>query len=94
MIKSVEHELEKKPKSNMYSVFTLASEEFGRHWQRPEFRKAKVPGKAAFSNIVKGIQDEFRVTVTETRVIDEMSVADIPPAVRDIFQSFESYFRD
>lgn len=92
--KFVEHELATKPRLDVPSVFSSALEDFGRNWNQPEYRRAKVPGKEAFSNIVKAIQAEFGVTVTETRVIDEMSVADIPLVVRDIFKAFESYFRD
>lgn len=92
--KFVEHELTKKPKSNVPSIFSSALEEFGINWKQPEFRRAKIPGKEAFSNIVKAIQAEFGVTVTETRVIDEMSLADISPVIRKIFKDFDSYFRD
>ncbi|WP_162247273.1 hypothetical protein, partial [Rhizobium sp. Leaf453] len=91
---SVQQEMKRKPNSNMHSVYTLASEEFRRNWEQPEFRSAKVGGKAAFSSIAKAVQDEFSVNLTETRVIDEMTFADVPVAVWDIFHSFEKFFRD
>ncbi|WP_338893830.1 ATP-binding protein [Sinorhizobium meliloti] len=94
VINSVQEEMKRKPNSNMHSVFTLASEEFRRNWGQPEFRRAKVGGKAAFSSIAKAVQDEFSVNLTESRVIDEMTITDVPMAVRDIFQSFEKFFRD
>jgi hypothetical protein len=94
VINSVEQEMKRKPTSNMHSVYTLASEEFRRNWEQPEFRRAKVAGKAAFSRTAKAVQDEFSVNLTETRVIDEMTVADVPVVVREIFQSFEKFFCD
>ncbi|QSY95924.1 hypothetical protein J2J97_08445 [Rhizobium bangladeshense] len=94
VINSVQQEMKRKPNSNMHSVYTLALEEFRKNWEQPEFRRAKVGGKAAFSSIAKAVQDEFNVNLTETRVIDEMTIADVPVAVRDIFQSFEKFFRD
>lgn len=94
VINSVQEEMKRKPNSNMHSVFTLASEEFRRNWGQLEFRRAKVGGKAAFSSVAKAVQDEFSVNLTESRVIDEMTITDVPMAVRDIFQSFEKFFRD
>jgi hypothetical protein len=92
--KFVEHELTKKPKLNLPSIFSLALEEFGKNWNEPEFRRAKVPGKDAFSKIVKAIQDEFGVTVTENRVIDEMALVDIPLVVQEMLEDFEVFFQD
>ncbi len=94
VINSVEQEMKRKPNSNMRSVYSLALEAFRRDWERPEFRRAKVGGKAAFSKIAKAVQDEFSINLTETRVIEEMTVADIPVEVREMFQSFEKFFRD
>ena len=92
--KIVEHEVANKPKANLPGVFSSALEEFGRNWTRPEFRRAKVPGKEAFSKIASEIQTEFRITITETRVVDEMNLSDIPEDARDIFADLESFFRD
>ncbi|MGM5056351.1 ATP-dependent nuclease [Rhizobium sp. 862_C5_N1_2] len=94
VINSVQQEMKRKPSSNMHSVYTLALEEFRRNWDQPEFRRTKVGGKAAFSGIAKAVQDEFGVNLTETRVVDEMTIADISAAIRNIFQSLENFFRD
>lgn len=92
--KFVEHELTKKPKSDLPTLFSLALEEFGKNWTEPEFRRAKVPGKEAFSSIVKAIQAEFGVTVTTSRVTDEMRLNDIPLVVRNMFNDLEVFFQD
>ncbi|MGR9408046.1 ATP-dependent nuclease [Rhizobium leguminosarum] len=90
----VQEEMKRKPDSNMHSVYKLEAARFRKNWESPEYRRAVVGGKEAFSGVAQRIQDIFGVNLTETRVIEEMTTDDIGLDVREIFQSFEKFFRD
>ncbi|KQR30249.1 hypothetical protein ASF91_15685 [Rhizobium sp. Leaf155] len=92
--KFVEFEMSARPKSDLPSIMDKAMHTFSTNWKNPDFRRSKVPGKEVFSNIAKAVQEEFGVTLTDARVINELQPSDIPQAVREILISFENFFRD
>ncbi|MGO7153201.1 ATP-dependent nuclease [Rhizobium leguminosarum] len=94
VIAGVQEEMKRKPASNMHSVYQLEAARFRKNWASQEYRRTVVGGKEAFSGIAKQVQDIFGVNLTETRVIEEMTMDDIGLDVREIFQSFEKFFRD
>lgn len=94
VITLVQEKMKAKPNSNMHTVYTETLEAFRENWKRSEFRRTKVSGKAAFSGIAKSIQEEFGITVTESRVVDEMSLLDVPMEIRDNFRALEKFFGD
>lgn len=66
---------------------TISSEEeatFTAGWDEFAYKKKVVPGKAVFSTIAREVQNRYRVTLTSSRVIDEMKVVDVPP---ELFKS-------
>jgi hypothetical protein len=92
--KLVEFELSRNPKQDVPTLFSSVGNKFLDCWKSEEFRRLKVPGKEAFSLIAKQIQDEFRVTISSSRVIDELEFSEIDKIVVDIFRDLEKYFRD
>lgn len=72
----ITYELKKHPQKDVATISSTEEAEFTSKWNDQEFRRRVVPGKSVFSAIAKRIQDEFKVTLTCSRVIDQMSVSD------------------
>ncbi len=73
-------------------IATISSEEevsFTKQWVDAEFRRRVVPGKSVFSAVVGKIQETFGVTVTPSRAIDSMTVADVDPQLLQILKEIQ-----
>ncbi|TDS91179.1 putative ATPase [Pelagimonas phthalicica] len=81
-------------KGSKKDIATISAEEeanFTKGWQEVDFRYRVVPGKSVFSAITKRIQEELKVTVTSSRVIDEMTAADIPPELFETLKEVKGH---
>ncbi|WP_245472189.1 ATP-dependent nuclease [Rhizobium jaguaris] len=92
--KYIEYELGRNPKQDVTTLSANEADRFSQAWNTETFRRAKVPGKAAFSLIAKDIQDKFGVSLTPSRVVDELELSQIHPDIRDLLNSFKSYFAE
>ncbi|WP_083195183.1 ATP-dependent endonuclease [Pararhodobacter sp. CCB-MM2] len=80
-------------KGSKKDIATISAEEeadFTTRWKEESFRYCVVPGKLVLSAITKRIQEELKVTVTSSRIVDEMKVADIPP---ELFETLKDVKR-
>jgi predicted ATPase len=84
--------LKKNPKMDTPTISSAFQKRFSQEWLDDDFRRAVVPGKKVFSEIVKLIQDKFGVTVTPARVSDELILAEIHPKLLKILAEFKNYF--
>ncbi|MBE9640967.1 ATP-dependent nuclease [Salipiger mangrovisoli] len=86
-----EFELSKNPKKNISSISTEEEKSFSLFWDDIDFRKRVVPGKIVFSNICREIQDKYKFSLTAARVIDEMTIQDIPSELREILNDIKEH---
>jgi hypothetical protein len=92
--KRIEYELMKNPKRDVSTVSTEEMQKFSVGWKSEDFRIAVVPGKAALSMISKAVQDQYGVSLTPSRIIDEMQISDLNPAIPQILLGFRDHFKD
>jgi hypothetical protein len=50
-----------------------------------------VPGKKVLAAIARMVQEEFKVTLTPPRILDQMTVADVDPDVFQIINDVEKH---
>ncbi|MBL3611133.1 ATP-dependent nuclease [Rhodovulum sulfidophilum] len=81
-------------KGSRKDIATISAEEeaiFTSCWEKLDFRYRVIPGKSVFSAITKRIQEKLKVTVTSSRVIDEMTAADMPPELFEILKDVKRH---
>jgi hypothetical protein len=86
-----EYESRKGSRRNLSSTSADVEKCFSASWTNLSERLSILPGKALFSDITGKIQDRFRVTLTEVRVVDELTTAEIEPKFIDILQEIRSH---
>ena len=92
--KRIEYELFRNSRIDVSTVTNREKDSFSTRWNDQEFRKNVVPGKVVFSRVCKEIQDQFGVTLTGSRVVDELSPQDVPQKVLDILIALRDHFAD
>ncbi len=73
---------------------TLTTEtinQFNLKWDNIETRMEIVPGKEILQKIRTDIQDKYSVTLTDFRIIDEFSYAEIPNDLIQLIEGLEAY---
>lgn len=83
-------EVSKGSKKDIATISAAEEADFTTRWKEENFRYCVVPGKLVLSAITKRIQEELKVTVTSSRIVDEMTVADIPP---ELFETLKDVKR-
>lgn len=85
----ISYEVNKGSKKDIATVSAAEEEAFTKAWPNDEFKQKVVPGKAVFSSIAGSVQQQFGVTLTPARVIDELSIGDIHPEIFDILRDIQ-----
>lgn len=88
----IQLQLKKNPSADAPTLSSSFQKNFSRDWGNHEFKASVSPGKKVFSELSKFVQDTFGVTLTTTRVSEELSPAEIHPKVLKIVSEFKNYF--
>ena len=88
----IQHQLSKKPKMDTPTLSNDFQKLFSEDWKSAQFRRKVVPGKAVFSLLAKFTQDQFKVSLTPSRVIDELEPAEIDGEVQGIVSKLKAVF--
>jgi hypothetical protein len=88
----IQYKLTKNPGLDTPTLTSSFQREFSSKWNEMEFRLSSVPGKKVFSTLSKFTQEEFLVTLTPTRVCEEISLGETPQKLIEIFSNFREYF--
>lgn len=86
--------LKKTPNADMPTLTSQFSKKFSSDWERHEFKVSVVPGKKCFAEICKYVQEVFGVTLTASRVADELNADEIHPGLLKAITEFGVYFAD
>ncbi len=87
----IHYEVDKGSKKDIPTISSDEETEFTKRWNEENYRFRVVPGKLVFSAIAKKIQDELKVTLTASRVVDQMNAADIDPELVEIFKDIQKH---
>lgn len=88
----IQYQLSKNPRLDTPTLSSTFQAQFTKDWSNSEFRTAVVPGKAIFSAMGKFVQEKYGVTLTTSRVADELAPAEIHPKLIKVLADFRSYF--
>lgn len=88
----IQQRLSKNPKADTPTLSAEFQSSFSEKWKDPNFRKSVAPGKEIFSSISRFVQEEHGVTLTASRVIDELTPADIEPELIKILVGLKDFF--
>ena len=90
----IQYQLSLKPKLDVPTLTDNFQKSFSKEWLGEEFKRSVVPGKSMFSQLSKFTHDRFKVSLTSTRVIEELSPAEIHPELQKIIVKIRDYFGD
>ena len=90
----ISYEVGRGSKKDIATVSAAEEEVFTKAWQNDEFKRKVVPGKAVFSEISGKVQQTFSVTLTPSRVIDELGIGDIDPQIFDILRAIQTHLNE
>nr|WP_311272277.1 MULTISPECIES: AAA family ATPase [unclassified Rhizobium] len=90
----ISYEVGRGSKKDIATVSAAEEQAFTKAWPSGAFKQKVVPGKAVFSEISSKIQQLFSVTLTPSRVIDELSIGDIDPQIFDILRSIQAHLNE
>lgn len=78
-------------RANMQTISAEEEKVISEKWSDLDFVRKVVPGKEVFSDIVRAIQETFKVTVTSNRLISELQTSEIEPEVFKILAGIRSH---
>ncbi|MCF3595460.1 ATP-binding protein [Rhodobacteraceae bacterium LMO-12] len=87
----ISFEVGKGSKKDIATISAQEESSFTEKWKDAEFRHRVVPGKLVFSSVAKKIQQDFKVTMTSSRVIDEMTAGDVNPKIFEILKDIQKH---
>lgn len=87
----ISYEIGKGSKKDISTISAMEEQAFTNAWVNDAFKRRVVPGKAVFADIAGSIQSRFAVTLTSARIIDELEVGDVDPAVFDILRDIQGH---
>lgn len=90
----ISYEVGRGSKKDIATVSATEEAAFTKAWLSDEFKRKVVPGKVVFSEIAGKIQQTFSVTLTPSRVIDELGVGDIDPEIFDILRAIQTHLNE
>ena len=70
-----------------------AIEIFDRHWNDDRLRLHIVPGKRVLRELFSRIQNEYKVTLTPARIIEQLRESDVPLDLRQTLRRLDSFSR-
>lgn len=66
-------------------------DEFKSRWNDGDTRLSMVPGKEALSKLNEHLQEEYKVSVTLTAIIDCMAKGEVPPEIVNLIESLDAF---
>lgn len=85
----ISYEVGKSAKKDIATISAEEEQAFTHAWPNDEFKRKVVPGKAVFSEISRMVQEKFTVTLTPSRIIEELRVEDIHPDIFTILRDIQ-----
>ena len=85
------YEVGKGFKKDIATISATEEEAFTSAWPMEEFKRKVVPGRLVFSEIAGKVQEKFAVTLTPSRIIDELRVEDIHSGVFEILRDIQTH---
>ena len=64
---------------------------FDPKWNNDQSRLQIAPGKKVLRELVSRLQEEYKVTLTSAKIIEQMQEADIPRDLRQTIREIESF---
>ncbi|MFA7183268.1 MAG: AAA family ATPase [Victivallales bacterium] len=68
-----------------------ALDEFDVRWNSPDIRLAMIPGKDALSNINEHLQQQYKISVTPTAIIDAMMKSEVPEEMIKLLEAVKTF---
>jgi hypothetical protein len=66
---------------------------FDRRWANLDTRIAMVPGKEVLRQLRQQVQELYRVTLTDARIVESLNRDQIAPDIRTLLSSLDDYRR-
>lgn len=88
----IQHQLSKKPKADTPTLSSDFQRTFSEEWKSEKFRRKVVPGKAVFSAMAKYVQENYKVSLTPSRVLEALEAAEIDTEVQSIVSELKAIF--
>lgn len=88
----IQYQLSKKPKLDTPTLSSEFQKQFSEDWKSVQFRRKVVPGKSVFSLMAKFTQDKYKVSLTPSRVVDELEPVEIDGEVQSIISRLKAAF--
>ncbi len=82
----------KAPKADAPSLADEFRKQFSDSWKCAKFRRQAVPGKTVFRSMARYVQEQFKVSLSGARVVDELLPGEIHPEVTDILVGLRAHF--
>ncbi|PSK87665.1 AAA15 family ATPase/GTPase [Limimaricola soesokkakensis] len=90
----ISFELERNPKVDVTGLSTEESQSFESSWRDEHGRISVVPGKAVFTEMADYVQKNFKVSLTPSRVVDEISESELPKDFLKTLDQLQVFFSD
>ncbi|TPL02401.1 MULTISPECIES: AAA family ATPase [unclassified Mesorhizobium] len=84
-------EKQNSPGLNDATVSEAAMDEFDKSWNSAELRLGLIPGKEALTFINQALQDEYKISVTPTSIIDAMRLEEIPVEMKELIERIAAF---
>lgn len=84
-------EKQNSPSLNDATVSEAAMDEFDKSWNSAELRMGLIPGKDALTFINQTLQDEYKISVTPTAIIDAMRLEEIPAEMKELVERIAAF---
>jgi hypothetical protein len=81
----------KRSGKDISTISTEALIEFDEKWKNSIERMKIIPGKKVLSALRQNIQDKYGVSLSETRLIEAITIQNAPEGILDILQVIEQY---
>ncbi|WP_292548391.1 AAA family ATPase [Mesorhizobium sp.] len=84
-------ERQNSPNLNDATVSEAAMNEFDKFWDNPDLRMGLIPGKDALSCVNQALQDEYKISVTPTAIIDALRNEEISVEMKELIKGISVF---
>jgi hypothetical protein len=88
----IQYRLTKNPRLDIPTLSAEFRKEFTALWSDAVFRRVAAPGKIVFAGVARHVQDNYGVTLTAARVIEELRPVDIDARFSGIIVGLKDFF--
>jgi hypothetical protein len=78
-------------KSDIQTISAEEEKKFTQEWNSQAYKASVIPGKSVLAKITTDIQEKFSVSLTPTRLIDEIEVGEFNSDVRQMIYDIEAH---